>query len=205
MMYLAILKHLFFNIEVTLPLWCLLFLPQMRIAKTISSPFKHFLKRFLSFSFPCLHYYFFFLLWKADVLKLQATGNQQYMLKGWNLIFMISWSNEKCSPVTLGHEVGTYVVTGPGETVFIYQNPCTVILDRTFLTSATLYLLIQSKINMKSILTASHSIGFTPPYKIALMDSIIYVRRFGLSGWQWALLFAFITVTNVIVSNKSFR
>ena len=130
MMYLTILKHLFFNIEVTLPLRCLLFLPQMRIAKTISSPFKHFLKRFLSFSFPRLHYYFFFFCYeKADVLKLQVTENQQYMLKGWNLIFMISWSNEKCLPSDPGHEVGTHVVTGPGETVVIYQNPCTVILN----------------------------------------------------------------------------
>lgn len=113
MMYLIMLKCLFFNIEVTLPLWCLLLLPQMRTAKSISSTLKHFLKRFL-FSFLFFITFFFFCYEKADVLKLQVTENQQYMLRGWNLIFTISWSKEKCLPSDPGHEVETRVVIGPG-------------------------------------------------------------------------------------------
>lgn len=112
MMYLITLKHLLFIIEVTLPLWCLLLLPHMSAAKSISSTFKHFLRRFLSFFFPLLHY--FSLLWKSRCSKVQVTENQQYMLKGWNLIVTISWSNEKCLPGDPGHEVGPHVANGPG-------------------------------------------------------------------------------------------
>lgn len=164
MMYLIILKHLFFNIEVTLPLWCLLFLPQMRIAKTISSAFKHFLKRLLSFSFP-RHYYFFFffLLWKSRCSK--ATSNWKPAIHAQRLkpnIYdkLIQWEMSPQWPWSWsGNPCGHW----PWWDSCHLSEPmhCDSRLG-TFLTSATLYLLdTKSKINMKSILTTSHSIGFT--------------------------------------------
>lgn len=36
------------------------------------------------------------------------------MFKGWNLIFIISWFNEKCFSGDFGYEVGIYVVIGFG-------------------------------------------------------------------------------------------
>ena len=163
MMYLAILKHLFFNIEVTLPLWCLLFSHKWELPKLSAHHLNTSLRDFFLSLFLVFITIFFFLLWKSRCFK--ATSNWKPAIYAQRLkpnIYdkLIQWEMSPQWPWSWsGNPCGHW----PWWDSFHLSEPvhCDSRLG-TFLTSATLYLLdTKSKINMKSILTASHSIGFT--------------------------------------------
>ena len=164
MMYLTILKRLFFHIEVTLPRdacyschkWEL---PKLSAQHLNTSLRDFFLSLFLVF----ITIFFFFLLWKSRCSK--ATSNWKPAIYAQRLkpnIYdkLIQWEMSPRWPWSWsGNPCGHW----PWWDSCHLSEPvhCDSRLG-TFLTSATLYLLdTKSKINMKSILTASHSTGFT--------------------------------------------
>lgn len=184
-MYLIMLKCLFFNIKVTLPLWCLLLLPQMRTAKSISLTFKHFLKRFLS-SFLFFIIIIFFLLWKSRCSK--APSNWKPAIYAQRLkpnIYnkLIQWEMSPQWPWSWsGNSHGHW--SWLRQLSFI-RTPRTVIF-LTFLTSPTPHVLdTKGKINMKPILTISHSTGFTITYKAVYYGFHNLCEKIWVFGWRW--------------------